>query len=381
MRKLSFSSFLRIVPLTTALLFATVATCFFLARYAGLDGGGSNQASRVLHLALPACVLVIEFIVLWKLDQEMKERKAQQAEMQKTQSALQQFQAAIGRVNYMASIASLIQRAKREVLFTSASMESSKRSREQQEIYDAVSRRQKQDELDGNHRYSHRGIIAQRPGALAGTLELMSKTNVKCRISHVLCMTRLRFVIGDRDEAILGIALGEPGLMEGADSLGEQKTDLSFKVSSTMLASALADRFEVLWAKASEPSDYLAELIAASKESKPGYSRKDVRRWLRADELAIGDDWLASYCEAYRALPSGSVDARMHNAAESAQQSSHNDGNRDSPADKQSPTHESDVPRQIDSISQRPEKPAQPPTPPDEQPRPRKRKPGDTKSQ
>lgn len=251
-----------------------------------------TKGSSFLHIFLPVAVLIVEIVSLIYMAREGSDRHKQIEEMQRTTSVLVDFQAAIGRGNYLASIAAGIQGAKREVLFTSATMEATWERREQEEILETVLNRQKIQPP-----YEHRGIIAKRPEALMGTLELMFKTQIKCKMSQVLCMTRLRFVVIDKEQSILGVCQGEPDLASA------KPTNMSFRVASAMLGAALAARFEELWERSVDPFDYLKEFIIEAKTTRPNYSRKEVRRWLHADKSGISDEWLSGHCPAYNELP------------------------------------------------------------------------------
>ncbi|CAG0985719.1 hypothetical protein PHYC_02011 [Phycisphaerales bacterium] len=265
----------------------------------------------LLHLAVPFSVLAIEFYVLRRMHVEAKERQLEIARIKDTQRALVGFQAWMGRANYLSSIALGIRTAKKSVLFTTASMEASYRSASQREVLNAVLYRvgkMKQ----AKDPYVHRGVVARRPAALPGTLELLCKArHIDVRMSAALCMSRLRFVVVDSERSILGIADGEPDLAtEGMseEPISEQPSTRSFVLDSVMLGGALAIRFEQLWESGTGPFAYLDEFILEAKRSKPDYCREDVDRWLNVQRCGIDPEWLAEHSKAYRELPNTDQD-------------------------------------------------------------------------
>lgn len=295
-------------------------------------------ALAVMHIGLPASVIVMEIISLLMLGRETKERreyqdrwwserreraldrkiemeegrdilKGIQAGTVRTEQMFRRFQAIIGRENYLQNIALGIAACKGQVLFTSATMESSASSREQAAIVNAVTGRLKRG------KYEHRGIVAARPSALAGALELMCKANVDVRMADVMCVSRLRFVVIDEQVNILGVAEGEPTLAENHDVVAEgdgtaagRPSTKSFQIESMMLASALCKKFEELWAKSESPINYLERLIADGITGKARYSKADVVRWLDCHAAGITPDWLCKHSSVFAKLPERSYE-------------------------------------------------------------------------
>jgi len=233
-------------------------------------------------------------MLLW-LIQERRERKAEAASRDHVMEDLDAFRISLGRANYMHEIERAITGASECVVFTSATMATSWNSDHQKRVVEAVLEQQKQ-----HPSYTHRGVVAKRVEALPGTLELLCETNVDVRLSDIMLMSRLRFVVRDYAVSVIGVAEGEPSLEH------QPETKRSFSVESTMLSGALRDRFDRLWDEASKPWEYLDQLIAAATKSHSNYTRNEVFNLLGLDE-----DRRKTYapkiemnCPSFKALPS-----------------------------------------------------------------------------
>ncbi|MCC7540628.1 MAG: hypothetical protein IT379_30715 [Deltaproteobacteria bacterium] len=205
-------------------------------------------------------------------------------------AALKAFRYAMGRADYMREIRSVIQSARRRILFTSASMQRSTAADEQRMVLEAVQHR------ESAGLYEHRGIVARVPDTVPGALELLWKTRVQVKMSAVLSATRLRFVVGDEQQCILGVAGGEASIAH------RNPSDFSFIVDSNMLGLALQGHFERLWTDPGTISvwQYLREMVDECSRTGGDGGRRHIRGLLSADELGIPDWWLAENLPTYR---------------------------------------------------------------------------------
>jgi hypothetical protein len=247
---------------------------------------GVATVADFVHLVLLGSVLLIEVWVLFMISAESRELADSMQELRNVRIAL-------GRASYMEQIVSAISRARGEVIFTTATMEASWKSKEQGRVLEAVQQREGIKAYAGA--YTHRGLVAKRLEALPGTIELLSKTNVKLKMSQAMAMSRLRFLVKDLDQSIIGVA-------EGPKDLSSPKpTTMSFSVESRMLAMALRDRFEKLWENSIEPGAYLDEIIQETALSSSGdYTREIVREWLSVPKDF--DEQLALLSKTYKDL-------------------------------------------------------------------------------
>jgi hypothetical protein len=156
------------------------------------------------------------------------------------------------------------------------------------------------DQQQQHPNYTHRGVVAKRVEALPGTLELLCETKVDVRLSDIMLMSRLRFVVRDYAVSVIGVAEGEPSLEH------QPETKRSFSVESTMLAGALRDRFDQLWSAASNPWEYLDQLVAAATQSHSNYTRNEVFNLLGLDEdrRKSYSSTIEANCASFKALPS-----------------------------------------------------------------------------
>jgi len=261
-------------------------------------------------------LLLVELYVLWMMKREAHEREATMSilrkeaeEREETTQALRAFRYALGRTNYLREIHQAIRLAHSDVVFTTASMERSSKSEGQRMILEAVKVR------EGQVPYRHRGIVARRPAALSGAIELLRRSSVELRVSNVLNESQLRFVVADvesstegklSDRVILGIA------EQLSDKIvGEAPTSVSAIFESRMLGLALRERFDALW-EASDGTvfDYLDEHIREARRSEPRYSLNSVRTLLGAGRTEFEDWWLASQSIECRKLLVESLDLR-----------------------------------------------------------------------
>lgn len=248
-------------------------------------------------------VLLVEVIVLVSVARESVERSEAMRD-------LQMFRRAMGRSDYMRGIESTVRAACTEMFFTSASMERSGASPEQATVVRAVEAREGQKE-----KYVHRGIVARRPAALAGGIELCFKTRVEIRVSEVMNSTHLRFAVGDvnRDgtqkyRCVLGLAEGRP------ESVTDKPSSLSIVIESTMLGLALRQRFEDIWAVSTPVTRYLDEHVRELRMTHARYSLADVREFLHADETGVTAAWLVEHSEACFEVGVADIVARAHAA-------------------------------------------------------------------
>ena len=249
--------------------------------------------SSYLHLVIPELVLVIEVYMLGWIRRESHERAHEAMQRQRVMDDLNSFRISLGRAHYMNQLEWAILHAEHSVDFTTATMASSWSSPEQRRVMEAVRTR----ELKRESPYIHRGLVARRPETLAGTLELLTHTKVDIKMTEVMNMSRLRFLVKDHDMCVLGVAEGEPSLAQPIE------TKKSFTVESAMLAGALRARFEDLWNEGESPWQYLDTLISTAKRSHQGYTRREVLRLLGANAERLRVDELERRSKEFAGLP------------------------------------------------------------------------------
>ena len=251
--------------------------------------------SQTLHLLVPLWVLVVQIYIVFRLVDERSERE-------QVVEDLNAFRISLGRSHYMHEIARAISEADEAVVFTSATMEASWNSRDQRRIVEAVKRRERE-----RPKYVHRGLVARRAEAIPGALELLCDTRIDIRMSDAILMSRVRFVVRDHAFSVIGIAEGTPTIAY------QPETRRSVSVESTMLATALRQRFDQLWENGISPWKYIDELIAASSHNNVSFTKDDVLELLniphdrRKDISAL----LESHCTTFanvRATGAGAAD-------------------------------------------------------------------------
>lgn len=289
---------------------------------------------KISHIGLPCTVIMLELYSIGLIRKEATERSEYRAHreieraiqkqeresllkgiqdevnkvgegLSRTEGLFRDFQSLIGRENYLQNIALGISSAKHVVMFTSATMESSDRSPAQKDIVDALMARRKRGS------YTHRGVVARQPSTLTGALEIMSKTAtdgnttspVDIRMSRILCMTRLRFVVIDSEVSIIGVARGDPELDYGTKPEASRPSTQSVRIASSMLGNSLSVKFEELWESSISAIEYLDEYITDAAMQRNDYSRSEVDRWLRVYDVGIDRAWLIENSSAYRNLP------------------------------------------------------------------------------
>lgn len=270
-------------------LLATWAIAFlWLGKYRAT---GEPFFVAALHFAIPTSVLAMEFFMLGRIAREARARRAEAEAREGVMRDLNAFRVSIGRVHYMREIEESIRRAEKDVVFTSATMASTASDPEQGKVVAAVLEREAMSKT-----YTHRGLVADTLKALPGTIELLLKTKIQLKMTSVMEMTRLRFLVRDECFSVIGVSEGKTALD------GTRPTQSSFSVESTMLAQSLRVRFDALWANAEDPWKFLDKKIVDAKKSHPRYSKRELLQLLDADRTGINPADLAKNSSEFAAL-------------------------------------------------------------------------------
>ena len=254
------------------------------------NSGSHDEGSLgIVHLWVAIAVLSIEIYVIWCVFWETMHRNEQFTDestaRQITLKAFDDFRNTTGRNDYMKSIASAIEEATREIIFTSYTMATSD-SDDQSRIVQAVKSRKKG--------VLHRGIVAKRPEAIPGALEVAFH-DVEIVFSDVLNESRFRLLVADGERCILGYSEGEYATLET-----NKKTTMSSRISSHELGSALNLRFEQIWTNSESLYEYCDNYIIHRGKTRGVDLLKSLRKLWRLEH--ISDMWLAGKCPRYHEL-------------------------------------------------------------------------------
>jgi hypothetical protein len=251
----------------------------------------SERAELVLsflHFALPIAVIAMEIYVLRQAFLERRERRD-------VMEGLDAFRVAIGRAHYMQEIERAILNADREIVFTSATMATS-RVPDQKRVLDAVREREQSDRRGP---YAHRGIVYDEARTLPGVLELLCNTSVQVRMSSYAGLSRLRFLVRDQTFSVIGVAASPSTIDE------IKQTDRSFSIDSHFLGQALCARFEEEWKRARDPWEVFSQLIKQQADSNPGVTQLEIMNLL--GEVQVEPECLGKCCEAFGKLPAKNI--------------------------------------------------------------------------
>ncbi|TMQ07713.1 MAG: hypothetical protein E6J90_42595 [Deltaproteobacteria bacterium] len=202
------------------------------AHYRFIEGATTED---VLHVALLAAVLFVEFFMLGRMSRERLEREAESQLRSRVMIDLDNFRIALSRAYYLQELERGIRDARSEILFTTATMATSG-DPHQRRIVEAVREKEAAIERSGGT-LIHQGIVAKLPSCLPGAVELACKTRTEVRFRAYFGYTRLRFQVTDHSFSVIGVVEGEPAFDQ------VKSTHRSFSVESMLLAEALRDRF------------------------------------------------------------------------------------------------------------------------------------------
>jgi hypothetical protein len=266
------------------------------AHYRFIEG---SSTSDVLHVALLAAVLFVEFIMLGRMRRETLERAAESQLRSRVMIDLDNFRIALSRAYYLQELERGIRDARAEILFTTATMASSA-DPHQRRIVQAVKEKEAEIERRGG-KLVHQGIVAKLPSCLPGAVELACKTRTEVRFRAYFGYTRLRFQVTDHSFSVIGVVEGEPAFDHVAS------THRSFSVESMLLAEALRDRFNQEWAASQSVWEYLDEhirdMLGAGPAEDSAITQEHMLRLLKADDTGVTADEIAARSVQFRRLP------------------------------------------------------------------------------
>jgi hypothetical protein len=250
----------------------------------------SNKLFQFLHLAVPGFVVVMEFYMLGQMRKEEHARARESEERQRVVEDLNNFRISIGRANYMGEIARAIGGAKRQVIFTSASMRTMAADPDQKQIVDAVKRLEQQ-----QAGYKHYGIVPEDRRVIPGAIELLCHTKIDLRMSDFGGNSRARFLIADKTVSVIGMPDEDSTIAQNSP------TKRSFTVRSSWIAQALSDQFFHEHDRASTPWEWLARYIEKMKAEDSSYSKQHILQFL--GDADVKRATMAEKCPAFAALP------------------------------------------------------------------------------
>jgi hypothetical protein len=260
---------------------------------------GGVGAAEVLHVALPAAVLFVEFYMLGKMRREALEREEESHQRARVMADLDKFRIALSRGHYIQELERGIRDAKSEILFTSATMATSG-DRRQKRLVDTV--REKEDAIEkSGGSLIHRGIVAKVPATLPGAVELVCKTKkTEIRFRAYFGYTRLRFQVTDRAFSVIGVVEKEPAF----DRL--EATHRSFSVESMLLAEALRDRFNKEWDASEDVWTYLdehiREMLGPARPDESAITKEVILRLLKAEETGVTAEDISPHSKQFEQL-------------------------------------------------------------------------------
>lgn len=252
----------------------------------------------VVHVTLPALVLIMEFFMLGRMRLESRERQRESLSRQETIADLNSFRIAIGRQHYISELERGIRLAERKIIFTSTTMAASTDPGQMSLLNLVIERESELKKVRDGYKLDHRGLIAKRQEALPGAVELICKTGVEVRFREFVGVTRLRFQVCDDSFCVVGVSDGSPSFDNS------KPTERSTTIESAMLGEALAARFEVEW---NSPHclttwGYLGQLIDDMSGSS-SVTQAKVLELLRADKTGITAEKIDPYCQQFKKLP------------------------------------------------------------------------------
>lgn len=272
-----------------------------------------NAWGEILHVALPAMVLFMECYMLCVMTVESRERDAQVRDFRalheieidarkRVLDDLNRFRISTSREHYRQELARTLRAAQSSVVFTGVTMAASDQDVNQAELLLVIEEKEVQDTS-----FSQRGLIGERPEALAGALELVFRTRTQIKFRILPIVTRLRFQVCDGTVSVLGVAEGEPTITQ------VRPTERAFTIESTLLGESLLERFNVMWEEAASKDiwSYFDEVIADIQGGTPAdksrLTRAGAIRLIGIGKLGIPESFLIEHSKRFSALPSGTV--------------------------------------------------------------------------
>lgn len=266
------------------------------AHYRFIEGATTED---VLHVALLAAVLFVEFFMLGRMSRERLEREAESQLRSRVMIDLDNFRIALSRAYYLQELERGIRDARSEILFTTATMATSG-DPHQRRIVEAVREKEAAIERSGGT-LIHQGIVAKLPSCLPGAVELACKTRTEVRFRAYFGYTRLRFQVTDHSFSVIGVVEGEPAFDQ------VKSTHRSFSVESMLLAEALRDRFNQEWEASQSVWEYLDEhirdMLGTGPPEDSAITQEHMLRLLKADETGVTCEEIATRSAQFRRLP------------------------------------------------------------------------------